>query len=121
MIIIRKMINLCCVFCALLLLQSSGLAIEKTKTIKLLTVGNSFAWNATKYLDKIVKSVPGCKLIMSTANDRGCYLAGSTWFEILFGRDARKISFTPESLDAKDAEFLREIAHKTASTFKQVK
>ncbi len=52
------------------------------------------------------------------ANDRGCYLAGCTWFEVLFGIDACKILFTPKTLAPKDAAFLREIAHATASTFK---
>ncbi|MCK5802790.1 MAG: DUF4886 domain-containing protein [Lentisphaeria bacterium] len=54
------------------------------------------------------------------ANDRGCYLAGCTWFEVLFGQDARTISHTPDSLDPEDAAFLRETAHTAVSTFKQV-
>jgi hypothetical protein len=308
------MLNISGLLCLMLLSQYPGLATEKGKTIKLLTVGNSFAWNATKYLERIVKSVPGCTLLMATANvgggpleqhynmmkksekdenfkpygfrnpvtrkysrvnlrealsaekwdivtmqqysaysfkretfepyfdkiyayirryapgakifihqtwayrldsshfrkkdftqekmydlltanylfyagkyhcvilpsgaafqlcrkrqkpaftfpdpdfdyknpekgtlprepgslnvgyrwtkkgkfiqdthhanDRGCYLAGCTWFEVLFGIDARKIAFAPKSLEDKDAEFLREIAHETASTFQQEK
>jgi Domain of unknown function (DUF4886) len=55
------------------------------------------------------------------ANNRGCYLAGCVWFEILFDIDARKIKFTPKSLDRKDAAFLRAIAHETAAEFKQAK
>ena len=59
------------------------------------------------------------KFILDThhANDRGCYLAGCTWFEVLFGIDARRIAFTPEELDADDAGFLRAIAHETVTEF----
>lgn len=54
------------------------------------------------------------------ANDRGCYLAACTWIEVLFNVDARKISFVPQSVNAKDAKFLRSISHKTISKFNQV-
>ncbi len=53
------------------------------------------------------------------ANDRGCYLAGCTWFETLFGIDARKIAFAPDTIEPGDAAFLRNIAHQTVIAFPQ--
>jgi hypothetical protein len=44
------------------------------KTIKILTIGNSFAENACHYLDSITESVPGYEIIISKANIGGCSL-----------------------------------------------
>jgi len=43
-------------------------------TIRLLTVGNSFSGNATKYLGQIVASVEGCKVVIGRADIGGCTL-----------------------------------------------
>lgn len=45
-----------------------------TKTIKVLTIGNSFAYNACQYLQQITKSVEGCNIFIGQANIGGCYL-----------------------------------------------
>jgi hypothetical protein len=50
----------------------SSLWAEDVKTVKLLTVGNSFADNACTYLKQITESVPGCKIEFSKANLGGC-------------------------------------------------
>lgn len=50
----------------------SSLFAEETKTIRVLTVGNSFAGDACYYLRQITASVPGCKIAIGGAN-----LAGS--------------------------------------------
>lgn len=47
------------------------------------------------------------------ANDNGCYLLGCVWLETLVGKDARKISFKPDSLSDDEAAILRDIAHRT--------
>lgn len=44
---------------------------RETKTIRLLTVGNSFAQNAKKFLPRIVSSVPGCQLELAGADIGG--------------------------------------------------
>jgi len=69
------------IFCTAILLYAINLQAsdpDKTapanKTIKILTVGNSFAENACLYLDSITESVPGCKIIISKANIGGCSL-----------------------------------------------
>ena len=45
------------------------------------------------------------------ANPAGRYLGGCVWYETLFHVDARRITFTPEALTAKQAKSLRKIAH----------
>ncbi len=50
------------------------LAVGEAKTVKLLTIGNSFSNNATTYLAEIVKSVPGCELSLTRADIGGCSL-----------------------------------------------
>lgn len=47
---------------------------ETTKTIHILTIGNSFAVNALHYLDEITESVPGCEIKISRANIGGASL-----------------------------------------------
>lgn len=43
-------------------------------TVKILTIGNSFADNACRFLDKITQSVDGCFIIIGKANLGGCSL-----------------------------------------------
>ncbi|SDN00942.1 DUF4886 domain-containing protein [Kriegella aquimaris] len=43
-------------------------------TVRILTIGNSFADNATKYLQQIAASVKGCEIRIGKANIGGCYL-----------------------------------------------
>jgi hypothetical protein len=57
----------------ILLCTLQTIACAQEKTVKLLTVGNSFADNALKYLPKIVEA-SGNKLIYSKANLGGCSL-----------------------------------------------
>lgn len=51
----------------------TSLYSEEVQTIKVLTIGNSFADNACTYLSQIAASVPGCKVEFSKANIGGCY------------------------------------------------
>lgn len=44
------------------------------KTVKVLTIGNSFAVNACTYLEQITESVDGCEIVIGKANIGGCYL-----------------------------------------------
>lgn len=66
---------------AALCISVSSLLAEEVKTLKLLTVGNSFADNACTFLKQITESVPGCKLEFAKANLGGCS----------FGRHAKLI------------------------------
>jgi hypothetical protein len=43
-------------------------------TVRILTIGNSFADNACTYLNQIAESVDGCNIIIGKANIGGCYL-----------------------------------------------
>lgn len=47
---------------------------SQSQTIKLLTIGNSFADNACQYLKQITESVEGCKIVIGKANLGGCDL-----------------------------------------------
>jgi len=47
---------------------------HEQKTIKILTIGNSFARNACQFLPEITGSVSGCEIIITTANIGGCSL-----------------------------------------------
>jgi hypothetical protein len=49
------------------------LTVEAQK-LKVLTIGNSFADSVFVYLPSIVKSVPGCEIVMQRANIGGCSL-----------------------------------------------
>lgn len=51
----------------------TALSAGASDTVKLLTVGNSFAVNSTKYLEDIAEA-SGCTLILGTANLGGCSL-----------------------------------------------
>ncbi len=46
-----------------------------SKEIRLLTIGNSFAESALKFLPQIAESAPDCKLIYIKANHPGCELS----------------------------------------------
>jgi hypothetical protein len=50
------------------------LTVSEAKTVKLLTIGNSFSNNATTYLTAIANSVPGCELSLTRADIGGCSL-----------------------------------------------
>jgi hypothetical protein len=52
----------------------SSIFAEDVKTVKVLTIGNSFADNACTFIKQITESVPGCKIEFSKANIGGCYL-----------------------------------------------
>ena len=50
---------------------------------------------------------------------RGEYMMGCLWFEMLFKKDARTITFKPDTLTNEEAAELRAAAHDTAATFVQ--
>lgn len=58
---------------ALLSLQSDSCLQAESKTVRLLTIGNSFAENSLTYLPRIVESA-GHKLVVGRANLGGCTL-----------------------------------------------
>lgn len=47
---------------------------EAPQTVKILTIGNSFAQNACTYLPPIAESVAGCEVVIGKANIGGCHL-----------------------------------------------
>ncbi len=67
--------------CAILLLNlltsrggEPGSWLQNNKTLKILTIGNSFANNACTFLPQIAESVPGCRIEITKANIGGCSL-----------------------------------------------
>lgn len=54
-------------------LSFPGLAAESAKPLRILTVGNSFAYNATKFLPELAAST-GRQVQIASANFRGCSL-----------------------------------------------
>lgn len=52
----------------------NGSKEDSVKTVKILTIGNSFADNACQYLQQITESVEGCNIIIGKANIGGCFL-----------------------------------------------
>lgn len=56
---------------------------------------------------------------LTHANTRGEFLQALVWYEMLFGKDARKNTFKPKNITDDDAQFLRTIAHETVQTFAQ--
>ena len=46
----------------------------QAKEVKVLTIGNSFAQSLDKYLERVVESVPDCKVVLGRANLPGCSL-----------------------------------------------
>jgi hypothetical protein len=78
---VRKMIGLSAVLCGVALAQAPvGVApaaqpgVSPVATIRLLTIGNSFSGNATKYLSQITASVEGCRIQIGHADIGGCPL-----------------------------------------------
>lgn len=67
-------------------------------------------WDITGPAD----GIPVRKLDANHLNDRGCYLIGLVWLEVLSGTDCRQTSFTPDGITAADAAFLKDIAHQAA-------
>ncbi len=66
---------------AILFLFSTGLSFAgngnkdpQPQTIKVLTIGNSFANNVCQYLKQITESVEGCDIVIGKANLGGCSL-----------------------------------------------
>lgn len=53
-------------------------------------------------------------------NSRGQYLQACVWFAFLFDRNALEVTFVPKELTEKDAKFIREMAQKAVTEFKQV-
>ena len=51
----------------------SSTAAAADKELKVLMVGNSFAWSCRRYLPEVAKSVPGCTLKLEIAHIGGCY------------------------------------------------
>ena len=49
-------------------------AVDRVKTISILTIGNSFSGNASKFLPQIVRSVPDCEVEITEANIGGSSL-----------------------------------------------
>lgn len=54
---------------------------------------------------------PKLRIDFKHANVAGCYLAGLVWYEMLTGKDAREIKYTPRGVRNDDRSFLREVAH----------
>ena len=57
----------------------------------------------------------------SHLNNQGNYLQAACWYAFLFNEDAEKISYTPKSIKAEDAELLRKCAQKAVKNYSQVK
>lgn len=53
---------------------TNSIHYKASDTIRILTIGNSFADNASKYLKQISESVRGCEIIIGKANIGGCNL-----------------------------------------------
>lgn len=68
------------VFCSILAFSVqpsfavTGSSNGASDTIKVLTIGNSFADNACHYLNEITQSVEGCNILIEKANLGGCSL-----------------------------------------------
>jgi len=55
------------------------------------------------------------------ASAAGCYLIGSTWFEVLFGESVVENPFVPEGFDLDYAKFLKGAAHRAVNKLKDLK
>lgn len=69
--ILRSLIVLSLVFAVSGSAMGAGDAVKSPKTVRLLTVGNSFSGNAVRYLPQIVEAA-GHKLILARADLGGC-------------------------------------------------
>ncbi|HHW10909.1 MAG TPA: DUF4886 domain-containing protein [Firmicutes bacterium] len=45
------------------------------------------------------------------ANDKGCYLAGAVWYEMLTGREIARNPFHPEGVTVEELDILKRAAH----------
>ncbi|QDV40839.1 hypothetical protein Enr13x_06750 [Stieleria neptunia] len=51
-----------------------GAQDAEVRTVRVLTIGNSFAQNACRYLEQIAESDGSCRIVIGTANIGGCTL-----------------------------------------------
>ena len=91
----------------------SAPAAKPAKTVRLLTVGNSFSQNATRFLGSLASS-SGNVLIHHQAVIGGATLA-QHWekaeqYEVLFGESAVGNAFVPPGLPPTEVRFLQETA-----------
>ncbi|MFV0592141.1 MAG: DUF4886 domain-containing protein [Draconibacterium sp.] len=76
----KSLLLLAFVFCTTLVLTAKQTLAEnrnsqsESDTLKILTIGNSFADNACHYLNEITQSVEGCNILIKKANLGGCSL-----------------------------------------------
>jgi len=70
----RRIMKKTILIMTLVLAMLCGVSAMETNTVKILTIGNSFADNALMLLGNITRSVPGCKIVVGKANIGGCYL-----------------------------------------------
>lgn len=111
------------------------------KTVRLLTIGNSFADNAFAFLEDIEEApalprqekslakgwhwvinrtpdgIPELRLDANHQNAAGCYLAGCVWYEWLAKADVRPAAFHPEGVAQETAAFLRDTAHEACVSY----
>ncbi|QEG00331.1 hypothetical protein Mal15_44010 [Stieleria maiorica] len=60
--------------CHALLVPGAGAQETDVRTVRVLTIGNSFAQNACRYLESIADSEGSCRIVIGTANIGGCTL-----------------------------------------------
>lgn len=48
-------------------------------------------------------------------NEKGCYLGGAVWYEVLLGGDIRENSFCPEGVTPSELAILQESAHEAVA------
>lgn len=70
----NRFVRFATVFAFVSMFVANSLFADDVKTVKILTIGNSFAENACTYLKQIAESVPGCKIEFAKANIGGCPL-----------------------------------------------
>ncbi len=74
----------------------------EARTVRILTIGNSFSRNATNHLD----------------NHALADLGACVWYEVLFGESAVGNIYVPKGMKAAYARFLQETAHKAVQARK---
>lgn len=78
-------------------------------------VVGKFYWGKNKKGERFIVSDP------AHLNDRGDYLQACLWFAMLYNRKTAEIKFIPKTIEANDAQFLRQCAQTAADNFPQVK
>lgn len=78
--LIRKLFFYILFFWGFLIVESGYSQVGIEDTVKILTIGNSFADNATRYLEEITTSVPGKHIQIGKANLGGAPLDRHTDF-----------------------------------------